>query len=219
MLPLSLRRGANGEPLRVLCLGAHSDDIEIGCGGTILRLAAMKSVEFTWVVLSGDPVRAAEARCGARAFLGPDARVTLIQKTFRDGFFPYTGAEIKTFFEELKGMVSPDVVFTHYRADRHQDHRVVSDLTWNSFRDHLILEYEIPKWDGDLGTPNFFVPLDEATCRGKSEHLLSAFASQAGKRWFTPETFQAILRLRGIESGAPEGFAEAFYAHKVVGGF
>jgi LmbE family N-acetylglucosaminyl deacetylase len=208
--------GAGGGPLRVLCLGAHADDIEIGCGGTVLRLAATRRVDFTWVVLSGDTVRAAEARCGAGAFLGSAARVNMIVKTFRDGFFPYVGGDIKTYFEELKGIVSPDLVFTHYRGDRHQDHRVVSDLTWNTFRDHLILEYEIPKWDGDLGAPNCYVPLDEATCRRKTEHLLAAFPSQAGKRWFTADTFQGLMRLRGIESGAPEGYAEGFYAHKVV---
>jgi LmbE family N-acetylglucosaminyl deacetylase len=140
----------------------------------------------------------------------------MIVKTFRDGFFPYVGGDIKTYFEELKGIVSPDLVFTHYRGDRHQDHRVVSDLTWNTFRDHLILEYEIPKWDGDLGAPNCYVPLDEATCRRKTEHLVAAFPSQAGKRWFTADTFQGLMRLRGIESGAPEGYAEGFYAHKVV---
>ncbi|HUL49081.1 MAG TPA: PIG-L deacetylase family protein [Gemmatimonadales bacterium] len=211
----SLELNGAGRPRRVLCLGAHADDIEIGCGGTVLQLADAGAVEFTWVVLSGAGVRADEARCAASKFLG-SAPATVIVQTFRDGFFPYDGGEIKAFFEELKQQISPDMVFTHYRADRHQDHRVVSDLTWNTFRDHLILEYEIPKWDGDLGAPNCFVPLETDTCHRKVEHLLTAFRSQTSKRWFTPETFQSLLRLRGIESGAPSGYAEAFYAHKIV---
>ena len=140
---------------RVLCLGAHADDIEIGCGGTVLHLAAtVPGAEFTWIVLSGDGTRAEEARRGAALFLGSAARAHVVVKAFRDGFFPYVGASIKEYFEGLKRDQTPDVIFTHYRGDRHQDHRLVSELTWNTFRDHLILEYEVPKYDADLGTPN-----------------------------------------------------------------
>ena len=216
MLPLRLARNGTGAPLRVLCLGAHSDDIEIGCGGTVLRLAAtVPRAEFTWVVLSGDAQRAEEARRSAALFAGAAAPTTVVVKEFRDGFFPYAGAGIKDFFESLKREDSPDVIFTHYRGDQHQDHRLVSELTWNTFRDHLILEYEVPKYDGDLGRPNWYVPLDESTCRTKARHLLDTFASQRDRRWFTEETFRALMRLRGVECAAPEGYAEAFYAHKI----
>ena len=215
MIALSFA-SAPDTPLRVLCLGAHSDDIEIGCGGTVLRLAAARCVDVTWVVLSADAARAGEARRGADLFLRSAARASVLVKEFRDGFFPYVGADVKTYFEELKAIVSPDVVFTHYRADRHQDHRLVSELTWNTFRDHLILEYEIPKWDGDLGSPNCYVALDEETCGRKTDYLLATFQSQIGKRWFTADTFQGLMRVRGIEAGAAEGYAEAFYAHKLV---
>lgn len=203
-------------PLRVLCLGAHADDIEIGCGGTVLHLvAARPQALFHWVVFSAAAEREREARRSASLFLSSPCRHHVVVKQFRDGFFPYVGAEIKEYFEELKQQVSPDVIFTHYRGDRHQDHRVVSDLTWNTFRDHLILEYEIPKYDGDLGSPNCFVPLDEAVCRMKTEYLVATFKSQLGKRWFSAETFHGLSRIRGIEGGAPTGYAEAFYAHKL----
>ena len=203
--------------LRVLCLGAHSDDIEIGCGGTVLRLlAAGRGVEVHWVVLSADPQREREARDGACRFLQEAAARTVVVKQFRDGFFPYVGADIKQYFEDLKQTCSPDVIFTHFRGDRHQDHRVVSDLTWNTFRRHLILEYEVPKYDGDLGSPNCYVPLDDATWRLKTRHLLSVFQSQSAKSWFTEDTFRGLMRLRGVECGAPEGYAEAFYAHKLA---
>jgi len=214
MLSLPFAGGLE-RPLRVLCLGAHADDIEIGCGGTVLGLAAA-GAEFTWVVWSGTAARAAEARCGAAAFLGGGAKAEVIVKNFRDGFFPYDGVDIKRSFEELKRVVDPDVIFTHYRDDRHQDHRLISELTWNTFRDHRILEYEIPKWDGDLGAPNCFVALNREITRRKCEYLLSTFGSQRDKRWFTADTFHGLMRLRGVEAGAPEGFAEAFYAHKLV---
>jgi LmbE family N-acetylglucosaminyl deacetylase len=204
-------------PLRVLCLGAHSDDIEIGCGGTVLRLAAsVPGAEFTWIVLSGAGARAHEARRGAALFLRAAACSRVVVKDFRDGFFPYVGASIKEYFEQLKLEPAPDVIFTHYRGDRHQDHRLVSELTWSTFRDHLILEYEIPKYDGDLGAPNCYVPLDDATCREKTSHLLDVFATQRERPWFTEETFRGLMRLRGVECGAPAGYAEAFYAHKLV---
>jgi len=215
MLPFAL--GArSGSPLRVLCIGAHCDDIEIGCGGTMLKLAAERpDTEFRWAVLSSDPVRAAEARAGAAAFLA-GARHTLHVETFRNGYFPWIGAEIKDYFETLKKGDAPDLVFTPWREDRHQDHRVVSDLTWNTFRDHTILEYEIPKYDGDLGRPNFFVPLDTAVTDAKARLVTTVFRSQADKSWMNEETFRALMRLRGLECASPSGYAEAFHARKVV---
>lgn len=217
--PLTLdSRHPRSGPLRILCLGAHADDIEIGCGGTILALlAARRSVDCHWVVFSGGGgPREREARKSADLFLARAKRRQLTVHGFRDGFFPYRGGEIKDTFEALALEGSPDVVFTHARLDRHQDHRLVSDLTWNTFRRHLILEYEVPKYDGDLGAPNVFVPLSAAVARAKIRHLRSAFASQRSKRWFTADTFQGLLRLRGIESGAAEGLAEAFHARKTV---
>jgi len=216
MLALPLASVPDAE-FRVLCLGAHADDIEIGCGGTMLHLAAtVPGAEFTWIVLSGDGTRAEEARRGAALFLRSAARAHVVVKAFRDGFFPYVGASIKEYFEELKRDQTPDVIFTHHRGDRHQDHRLVSELTWNTFRDHLILEYEVPKYDADLGAPNCYLPLDDATCREKTRHLLDAFASQRDRRWFTEDTFRGLMRVRGVECAAPGGYAEAFYAHKLV---
>jgi LmbE family N-acetylglucosaminyl deacetylase len=201
---------------RVLCLGAHSDDIEIGCGGTLLHLIReRKNLEVTWIVLSGRGARGREARVSAKTFL-KGARSTIIVKPFRDGYFPFQGAHIKDYFEEIKSAVKPDLIFTHYRDDRHQDHRLVSDLTWNTFRHHLILEYEIPKYDGDLGVPNFFVRLDDDTCRTKANLLCRFFATQANKHWFTAETFLSLSRLRGIECASPTSHAEAFYCRKLV---
>ena len=202
-------------PLRVLCIGAHSDDIEIGCGGLILSLLKQKrAVHVDWVVFSAPPGRDREARRSAGMFLkgASSQRVTL--HAFRDGFFPYDGAAIKAEFEKLKP-VTPDLVLTHYRDDRHQDHRVLSDLTWNTFRDHLILEYEIPKFDGDLGTPNCFMPLDKSTCERKARYLHAAFGSQRDKHWFSSETFMGLMRLRGMECRARGGYAEAFYGRKI----
>ncbi len=204
-----------GERLEVLCLGAHPDDIEIGCGGTLLRLARERpGLHVHWIVLSGEGDRLAEAHRGAELFLG-DVEHDVLVEGFRDGFFPYVGSRVKEFFEELKGRVSPDLIFTHFRGDRHQDHRTVSDLTWNTFRDHLILEYEVPKYDGDLGRPNCYVPLDERTCRDKAEKLMTAFPTQAGRHWFDESTFLGLMRLRGLESRSPGGFAEAFHGHKL----
>jgi LmbE family N-acetylglucosaminyl deacetylase len=204
-------------PERVLCLGAHCDDIEIGCSGTILKLiGAHPEVSVTWVVMGSTEVRAQEALESAHALLAPVRKKNVVIKSFRDGFFPYVGGEIKTHFEELKRELTPDLIFTHYRHDLHQDHRLMSELTWNTFRDHLILEYEIPKYDGDLGSPNVFVHLDEALCRRKIDNVLGSFRSQADKRWFTEDLFRAMLRLRGMESNAPSGFAEAFYCRKAV---
>jgi LmbE family N-acetylglucosaminyl deacetylase len=215
---ISLSVGNEGTQLRrVLCVGAHSDDIEIGCGGTLLQLLEhCPDLDVRWIVLSGDERRAQEARCAASLFLTRAGNADVVVKGFRDGFFPYVGADIKSFFEELKRDYSPDLIFTHRRVDLHQDHRLVSELTWNTFRDHMILEYEIPKYDGDLTTPNVYIPLDDATRRKKVALLMQAFASQRDKRWFTPDTFEGLLRLRGIECASPTGYAEAFHAHKVV---
>lgn len=205
------------EQLNILCLGSHSDDIEIGCGGTILRLlTSFEHMSVCWVVFSGEHLRGREAIESASSLLERAQDKTIIVNDFRDGFFPFIGAEIKEYFEQLKQAYAPDVVFTHYRDDRHQDHRLISDLTWNTFRDHTILEYEIPKYDGDLGTPNFYVHLDESICLRKIRHILSSFRTQEEKQWFTEDTLLSLLRLRGIESNAPGRYAEAFYARKMV---
>jgi LmbE family N-acetylglucosaminyl deacetylase len=208
-----------GPSLRhVLCLGAHCDDLEIGCGGTVLMLTeSPHPPAFTWVVFASDARREAEALRSAEALLGRAAARIVIHK-FRDGFLPYEGAAVKESFEELKGEVAPDLILTHYRADLHQDHRLISELTWNTFRDHLILEYEIPKYDGDLGTPNVFVPLTGALVDRKIEAILGGFPSQTGKRWFDAETFRSLLRLRGMECQASDAYAEAFYGRKLVVG-
>jgi LmbE family N-acetylglucosaminyl deacetylase len=216
MIKSSLNR-ENGSPLRVLCLGAHSDDIEIGCGGTILTLIRENpDTVVDWVVFSGNAIRKREARASAKSFLDRAKRTRVLVRNFRDGYFPYTGDVIKDFFERLKRETSPDVVFTHYREDLHQDHRLICDLTWNTFRDHLILEYEIPKFDGDLAHPNFFVHLDESILHRKIEYLQQHFTSQRDNHWFSQNLFSSILRIRGIESNAPSGFAEAFHARKLV---
>lgn len=202
---------------KILCLGAHSDDIEIGCGGTLLRLLALyPNAEVWWVVFSAVGVRRGEARKSAQAFLRMASKRQIILKTFRESFLPFRGEEIKEFFEEIKQKVAPDVVFTHYRHDLHQDHRVVSEFTWNTFRNHLVLEYEIPKYDGDLGVPNMFVSLSQDICQDKVKHLFQNFASQRGKQWFSEDLFFAMLRLRGVESNSPTKFAEAFYVRKLV---
>src|SRR4051812_14554344 len=198
-------------PLSILCLGAHSDDIEIGCGGTILRLLREHpGTEVQWVVFAATGVRATEAAQSANRFLAGAGRAEVVLKEFRDGFFPYVGADIKQFFEGLKERVSPDLILTHCRDDRHQDHRVISEMTWNTFRNHLIVEYEIAKYDGDLGAPNLFVHLDGTLCRTKVDNLVQCFDSQRERAWFTADTFYAMLRLRGVESNAPDKYAEAF---------
>jgi LmbE family N-acetylglucosaminyl deacetylase len=205
--------GPNGAP-QILCLGAHSDDIEIGCGGTILRLREeYPDCTFHWVVFSAIGARAQEAQWGASSFAGLQRPLL---KNFRDGYMPFEGAQMKDVFEELKSVVSPDLIFTHNRKDAHQDHRLIAELTWNTFRDHLILEYEIPKYDGDLGQPSVFVPLEMELCRKKVACIMDTFKSQHNKRWFCEETFYALMRLRGMESNAPSGYAEAFYCRKLV---
>lgn len=209
-----------GDPaaaLNILCLGAHSDDIEIGCGGSILRLARMyPNSVFHWVVFSGTGVRAEEARRAAALFVGKNTIVGPQLKSFRDGFLPFLGAEVKSVFEELKQQVSPDLIFTHNRKDAHQDHRLLAELTWNTFRDHFILEYEIPKYDGDLGQPSVFIPLQDDLYQAKVRYIMESFQSQHGKPWFEPETFLSLMRLRGMECTAPSGYAEAFYGRKLV---
>jgi len=214
MLKLQLPQTAG--TLKVLFLGAHSDDIEIGCGGTILRLIRENpGIEITWVVFSALGERGEEARKSAEEFLQDVQKKQIIVHEFKDGYFPHRGAEIKDIFERLKQDFVPDVIFTHYRQDLHQDHRVLNELAWNTWRDHFILEYEIPKYDGDLGIPNFFVHLDKELCDRKTDALMRFFQTQGNKHWFTPETFQAILRIRGVESKSPGGYAEAFYARKL----
>jgi LmbE family N-acetylglucosaminyl deacetylase len=203
------------EKLSVLCLGAHSDDIEIGAGGTILGwIASGVRLEVHWCVLSAIGPRAAEAEASATAFLADAARRRIELAEFEDGRFPYQGNEIKAWLEMLRDRVDPDVVLTHRRRDAHQDHREICQLTWNLFRDHLILEYEIPKWDGDLGRPNFYVPLTAAVLERKIELLLAHFGSQRSKDWFDAETFRGLARLRGMECRAPERWAEAYVLRK-----
>ena len=204
-------------PCKLLFLGAHSDDIEIGCGGTVLQLlSSHPNLRVVWVVFSGGVEREKEARASASLFLAHAREQRVIVMNFRDGFFPYEGARIKEFFEQLKQDVDPDLIFTHYRGDRHQDHRTISDLTWNTWRRHLILEYEIPKYDGDLGAPNLFVPLARDVCARKIEHILGVFQTERDKSWLSEDTFHAIARLRGVECAAPEKLAEAFYCRKFV---
>jgi LmbE family N-acetylglucosaminyl deacetylase len=214
---LTLDLAGKDAPLEVLCLGAHADDLEIGCGGTVLRLAeSRRAAAVTWVVFSAAGERQGEARESAEMFLARAKAKDVVVRQFRDGFFPYHGAEIKEYFEELKRRVSPDVIFTHHRNDLHQDHRLISELTWNTFRSHLILEYEIPKYDGDFGSPNVFIDLDESLCRRKVQAILGLFRTQTRKHWFDEELFMAVLRLRGMECGAAEKYAEAFYCRKAV---
>jgi LmbE family N-acetylglucosaminyl deacetylase len=215
---VDLQLGSAERPLRrILCLGSHCDDIEIGCGGTILRLLReYPEIEIYWLVFSSTPVRKKEAARAANLFLASAKKKKVAIRNYRDSFFPSQQAQIKGEFEKLKKAFVPDVILTHFRHDLHQDHRVICELTWNTFRSHLILEYEIPKYDGDLGAPNFFVGLDRATCERKAKHILDAFSSQRSKQWFTEETFLALPRIRGIEANSRSGYAEGFYCRKFV---
>lgn len=206
-----------GNVRRVLCLGAHSDDIEIGLGGTLLTLMQQNpDLEVYWVVFCAPGPRTQEAQASADEFLAPLRRKTVRIGTFRESYFPTEWAAIKDWYEEIKRTYDPDVVFTHYRTDRHQDHRVLSDLAWNTFRHHLILEYEILKYDGDVGTPNVFMPLAPEVCERKIDLLMKHFSTQRSKHWFTRESFSAMHRIRGIECASPTGFAEAFYGRKLT---
>lgn len=215
MIELALKKQP---PYRVLWLGSHADDIEIGCGGTVLKLIDdyQGKIIARWVVLSATAERASEAKRSAEAFLRGATETTVVIENFPDSFFPYSGGEVKRYVHQLSRDFSPDLVFTHYRNDLHQDHRLIAELTWNAFRDHWILEYEIPKYDADLGAPNVFVPLSEALCSAKINYLLEHFQSQSQRKWFTGETFAALHRLRGIECNSPTGYAEAFHCRKIV---
>jgi len=202
---------------RILCLGAHSDDIEIGCGGTILELLRTgHNLEFHWIVFSSGKDREREARRSASLFLKNAAKQEIVVLDFRNSFFPSEFVKIKEYFEALKIASSPDLILTHARDDLHQDHRVINQLTWNTWRNHFILEYEIPKYDGDLGRPNFFVPFDRKIADLKIKHLMSCFLTQSNKHWFTNDTFHGLMRIRGLEANSPGNFAEAYYARKVV---
>ena len=197
-------------------LGAHSDDIEIGCGGALLRLSQdYPQADMQWVVASAVGPREAEAAMSADRFRQHGINLKLRVESFRDGYFPYEGAAIKDYFERLKADLNPDIIFTHYGADAHQDHRFISELTWNTWRDHTILEYEIPKYDGDLGRPNLFIPLETKLAEHKISHLMDVFATQRGRDWFSRDLFWSLLRLRGMEARSPSGFAEAFHCRKL----
>jgi LmbE family N-acetylglucosaminyl deacetylase len=216
MLKITLEK-RNGRCPRVLCLGAHCDDIEIGCGGTIMNLVEeYEDIEFYWVVFCSTQEREKESYKSFEIFLNKVLKKNINIMNFKDGFLPYQADRVKDVFENLKKVFVPDIVLTHYRDDRHQDHRVISDLTWNTYRDHLIFEYEIPKYDGDFGTPNFFVELNESTCQKKIDNILHAYKSQKEKHWFTADIFLATARLRGMEACAKSKFAEAFYCRKIV---
>jgi LmbE family N-acetylglucosaminyl deacetylase len=216
MLHLDFHR-SDKAAYQILCLGAHCDDIEIGCGGTLLKWIENQRVQsIQWVVFTSNAERAREARESAEAFLKDVPKKEVIVKNYRDGFLPQMAADVKETFEAIKKGFSPDIIFTHYRQDLHQDHRLLADFTWNTFRNHLILEYEIPKYDGDLGNPNFFVHLDDRQAKRKSEIMLKYFKSQANKHWFDEETFLALMRLRGMQSAALSKYAEGFYARKLI---
>lgn len=209
-------RTSGSDPLRILCLGAHSDDIEIGCGGSLLRiLEEYDGAEVSWVVFSALGERAAEAEASAERFLESAATSRVTVNGFRDGFFPRDWAGIKEEFERIAAVASPDIIFTHNGQDAHQDHRAVSELTWNTFRNHLILEYEVIKYDGDLGRPNVYIPLAKSKARQKIKILMEEFHSQLGRYWFTEATFESMMRVRGVEIRADDLFAEAFYGRKV----
>lgn len=203
----------------ILCLGAHADDIEIGCGGTLLKLGEMyPGAKIHWVVLAAAGARRDEAMRSAEAFTAGFAGRSVALAEFRDGYFPYAGAALKDFFEDLKRTVQPDLILAHHGRDLHQDHRLAAELTWNTWRDHLILEYEVAKYDGDLGAPNLFVPLSERFVSAKIEMLMKYFETQSGKQWFDPVAFRGLARIRGIECNAPTGYAEAFYGRKIIVG-
>jgi LmbE family N-acetylglucosaminyl deacetylase len=205
----------NKLPINILCLGAHCDDIEIGAGGTLLKLLAKYNINSVkWVVFTSNEVRKKEALCSAKQFLEGSKNNDIIIETFQDGYLPSQIEQIKPFFENLKTHYSPDIIFTHFSLDKHQDHRTINQLTWNTWRDHFILEYEIGKYDGDLGQPNIYVPLDREIVEKRNSIILKSFESQNAKHWFDDEGFKALLRLRGIESATY--YAESFYAKKAI---
>jgi len=218
MIPLNSLSHLNpNKPLKILALGSHCDDIEIGCGATLLRLIEEYDVqEVDWVVFSSNKTRLLEAHASAESYLSTVNKKSIQIKNFRNGYFPFVGCDIKDYFEELKESVCPDIIFTHYLNDAHQDHKTISQLTWNTFRNHLIFEYEIPKYDGDIGNPNVFIPVSHAQKNSKVMNILNYFSSQNDRQWFTKDTFEGMMRLRGIESNAPDGYAEAFHVRKLV---
>lgn len=202
--------------LHVLCLGAHADDIEIGCGGAVLHLLdGVPECTVDWFVCGAENERAREARQSATALLPEAAEGDIMVESFTDGFFPEAWGDIKRYFERHLKSRDPDLIFTPYRHDRHQDHRVISDLTWNTFRDHCILEYEIPKYDGDLGQPNVYVSLSQAQVQRKVDHLMGHFPTQQDKPWYTESTFRGLMRIRGVEAGHSTQYAEGFYGRKL----
>ena len=214
---LRLALGPAGGPLEILCLGAHSDDIEIGCGGTLLRLLEEHpGSRVRWVVFTAAGEREHEASESARAFLHNAGSATVEIEQHRESHFPSQLGEIKQSFERLKGELSPQLIFTHRLTDRHQDHRVVAELTWNTFRNHLIAQFEIPKYEGDLGSPNCFVPLTRAVAERKVQLIMEYFVSQRSRAWFSPDTFHGLMSVRAVECNAPEGRAEAFHVHKML---
>jgi len=216
MLALPLTHDTD-KPLNVLCLGAHCDDIEIGCGGTLLTLLGQHpNVNVYWKVFTSTPSRKEEAIAGAERFCAAANSLEINVLDFRDGYLPYEGSAVKDAVQETKGEFEPDLVFTHYRHDLHQDHRKLSELTWNAFRDHLILEYEIPKWDGDLGSPNSFVAIEPTIASMKISALQAIYNTQQSKSWFTDDLFFSLMRLRGMEANSPTQLAEAFYLRKLL---
>jgi LmbE family N-acetylglucosaminyl deacetylase len=217
MRVLGLTKLTDRKRLQILCIGAHCDDIDIGCGGTMLSvLARNPGAQVIWVVMGSTAVRARELRASARRFLRQAGKAEVLVHQFRDGFFPAQYAAIKEVFESLKQLPDPDLIFSHHRADLHQDHRVIAELTWNTFRSHLIMEYEIPKYEGDLTTPSAYVALTRAQVERKISILCSCYRTQRAKRWFDEETFRGVMRLRGIESGGESGWAEGFHLRKFL---
>lgn len=212
MFPFEFRKGVG---LKLLLLGAHCDDIEIGCGASILRLTREYPIEHVqWIVFTSTAQRQAEAKESAAFFLQDVKQKSIVVNDFKDGILPQQAGDVKDYFEQIKRDLKPDIIFTHYRNDLHQDHRLINELTWNTFRNQLILEYEIQKYDGDLGNPSFFIPVDEQTAKRKTKAILEFFGSQSGKHWFDEETFLALMRLRGMESATR--YAEAFYMRKGI---
>jgi LmbE family N-acetylglucosaminyl deacetylase len=206
---------ARGRATRILCIGAHCDDIEIGCGGTLLKMLARRGPwDVTWAVFSASGERERELRASARRFLKRATRLRVLTYAFRESYFPAQYAAIKDAIEALKDLPDPDIIFTHQRVDRHQDHRLLGELTWNAFRKHLVLEYEVPKYEGGLPTPNAYVCLSAAQAAAKTRALLKCYASQRKRSWFKAQTFEAQMRLRGVEAAAASGWAEGFQMHK-----
>lgn len=214
MVPFRLTDRPDG--LRILLLGAHCDDIEIGCGGTIMRLVKEYKVQAVkWVVFTSNSLRREEAKECADVFLDSVASKEVLVHDLRDGHLPFFGADVKKLFEDLKAF-NPDVIFTHARHDRHQDHKLLAEMTWNTFRDHTIIEYEIPKYEGDLGHPNVFVTIPAPLAQLKADNIVNGYRSQAGKQWFDRETFLSLMRIRGVEAASPTKYAEGFYVSKMV---